>query len=388
MGQTALGIRDMATAVKDMGFETMEMSSILVVDDENGPRQALRMLLKEEHEVRLANSVAAAQQVVSEHPVDLVITDIRMPKQTGVDLLRWLKETHDDIEVIILTGYGQLETATKAVEYGAFAYLEKPFDNDTMLRFVREGLERRNREMERRRLEELALEANRFETVGRFISGILHDLGTPLSVIGSQIELITRTGPNDKTQHRLDMIMSQSQHCSELVRKAMSFLRYQKQSFTPLNLNEVAMACLEVARPVLAKQSVKVIQEFSPDIRSCSGDFVLVRQAVLNLIINACQAMEGGGKPCEVHVCTWEEDSKIFLSVRDTGPGVSPENRGRVFQTFFTTKASKGTGLGLAAVRNIMRRHNGTVSLRNVEGPGACFALTFPPSKTSDLLAN
>ena len=107
---------------------------VLVVDDENGPRQALRMLLKEQYEVFLAPDVPAALDIVDREPIDLVITDLRMPKRSGVELLREVKAAHPDVQVLIVTGYGQLETAMKAVEYGAFAYFEKPYDNVTKRR--------------------------------------------------------------------------------------------------------------------------------------------------------------------------------------------------------------------------------------------------------------
>src|SRR5690606_547027 len=91
---------------------------VLVVDDEYGPRKALRMLLKEEYDVHIADGAEPALEILRTEPIELVITDVRMPKVTGVDLLREVKEINADIQVIIITGYGQLETAMKAVEYG------------------------------------------------------------------------------------------------------------------------------------------------------------------------------------------------------------------------------------------------------------------------------
>ena len=154
-------------------------ASILVVDDENGPRQALRMLLKEEHDVLLASSVAEAMVVLAQTPIDIIITDIRMPTETGLDLLRKVRQHYPEVEVLILTGYGELDTALEAIEYGAFAYLEKPFDKDLMLQKIRACAEKHKQDQNRRALEYLALEANRFETLGRLVSGTLHDLGTP-----------------------------------------------------------------------------------------------------------------------------------------------------------------------------------------------------------------
>jgi len=357
---------------------------ILVVDDENGPRQALRMLLKEEHDVVLAGDVATAQHILQTNPIDLIITDLRMPRQSGVELLEWAKEAYPDTEVIILTGYSDLHTAMKAVEYGAFAYIEKPFDSALMLQYVTEALHKRHRELERRQLEELALEANRFETLGRFVSGMLHDLGTPLAVISSQAELIQAKSDREDVKQRIATVLTQTHLCSEIVRTAMNFLRHQKHRFVVLNLNEVAQTCLTVGQPLLVKNHVSVRPEFAEVISPCEGDSVLVRQAILNLITNACQAMENQTEPRELYLRTWQEEDQVCLSVGDTGPGIPPEHHDRIFHTFFTTKEDSGTGLGLAAVRNIMRRHSGEVILDEHETGGALFILKFRASRSPE----
>ena len=111
------------------------------------------MLLNGEYEVLLASDVSKALKILQEDEVDLIITDIRMPQQSGVDLLRTVKENWPDIQVIFLTGYAHLDSAMKAVEYGAFVYLEKPFDNEMMLKYVRSGLEKGRQERERRIME-------------------------------------------------------------------------------------------------------------------------------------------------------------------------------------------------------------------------------------------
>ena len=363
--------------------ETETRSTILVVDDENGPRQALRMLLKENHEVLLACNVAEAQEILASHPVDLVITDLRMPRQSGVDLLKWVKESAPDIEVIILTGFGELDTAMKAVTYKAFAYIEKPFDNDELLAHVQGALEQRQHDKERRRLQDLALDANRFESVGRFVSGILHDLGTPLSVIGSQVDLIVPKEGLASLERRLDLIRSQSEHCNTLVRKAMGFLRHQTNAFSMLGLNDIVESCLDVAKPVVMRQGIRVEKDLATDIPVCYGDLVLLRQALLNLIANACQAMETQQEPRAIYVRTWAENGSICLTIRDTGPGVVPELKTKIFEAFFSTKGDKGSGIGLAAVSSIMTKHNGRVTLEDVDGPGACFKLVFPAHRNA-----
>jgi two-component system, NtrC family, sensor histidine kinase HydH len=351
---------------------------VLVVDDENGPRQALRMLLKEHYDVELVSGVAAALETLRRQPVDLIITDIRMPHQSGVDLLRQAKEFDPDIQVIILTGYGELETARKAVEYGAFAYLEKPFDSDSMLLYVESAVRKHREEQERRTLEHLALEANRFETLGRVISCMMHDLGSPLTVIESTVELMLACSDIATDERRLHTLLAQVRHCNEMVRSTMGFLRSDQNEIGRFSLNEVVETCLDVAHPFLRKQRVTIARDLSMDLPMCPGDLTLVRQAVLNLITNACHAMEGQATPMTITMATRRVDNGACLSVLDSGPGVEPENRERIFDTFYTTKGDKGTGLGLTVVRYVMDKHGGSVMLMPPANGGAEFVLIFP----------
>ena len=360
--------------------------SILVVDDENGPRQALRMLLKEDHDVHLASDVRTALEVLEAETIHLVITDIRMPQQTGVDLLLLVKELHPETQVIILTGFAHLDTAMQAVEYGAFAYLEKPFDNETMLRHIHAGLEKRRHEKERQILERLAIEANRFETLGRMISGMIHDMGTPLSVVGAQIEMLLSKPNRNDLNDRLSTMHSQIKHCGEMVRSAMDMLRCEVRPMAPFMINDIIDLCLDVARPLLHGQRVEVTCNLGSEIPSLIGDPALLRQAVLNLVTNSCYAMDGQEKASELTLSTWQDGERVYLSVRDNGPGVPEEFEDQIFDTFFTTKGNRGTGLGLAVVQNVMGRHNASVSVSNHAHGGAQFTLCFPVPSCEEIV--
>jgi signal transduction histidine kinase len=362
-------------------FDFNTHPKVLIVDDENGPRQSLRMVLKEEFDVRLATGVDEAMSLLKEETVDLIITDIRMPHKTGMDLLREVRDLYEDIEIIILTGYGELDTAMKAIEYGAFAYLEKPFDHGTMMEKVHECMAKRRLEQDRKAMESLAMEANRFETLGRLISGTMHDLGTPLSVLGTHLEMLIADPTPESFDKRLGTMESQVRHCTELVRSTMNFLRHSPNEQTPFDINSAVQVCIEVANPLLTRHSIQVHTELSPDISICIGDFVLVRQALLNLIYNACQAMEGQSTSREILIRTCCEDGSLVLTIEDTGPGIPEQSQKRVFHTLFSTKGKMGTGLGLSVVKSVMQQHGGAVSLEQDEDNGARFKLTFPGRK-------
>ena len=372
----------METARKHGDFKTVRTANVLVVDDENGPRQALRMVLKEEYHVLMADCVSAALDVLQDNDVDVIITDIRMPGGTGLDLLRKVKELDDRIEVIILTGYGELDTAMDAIEFGAYAYLEKPYDSEVLVEKLENCLAKQKREAERRAMEYLAMEANRFETLGRLVSGTMHDLGTPLSVIGTNIEIMQATLEDERTNKRLNTMCDQVRHCNDLVRTTMNFLRHSKGERDQYCMNSVVNLCLDVAKPTLRSGTVAVVTELDKELPSTLGDMVFVRQAVLNLINNACQAMEKQDSPRQLRIQTTCKDGKwIELTVQDSGPGIPTDQQERIFETLFTTKGDDGTGLGLAVVRNVMEQHGGTVYLDRSCTSGARFVLNFPVTK-------
>lgn len=355
-----------------------EKPNVLVVDDENGPRQALRMLLNEDYTVHLACNVSTALEVLQSGPVDLVITDISMPKRSGVDLLREIKSSNPDVQVILFTGYGQLETATKAVEYGAFAYVEKPFDSEEMLRIVRAALDKSSSERRRRELERIALESNRFETLGRLVSGMMHDMGTPLSVLNSQLELVRMKNQDAALTERLDSMYSQVQHCYEMVRATMDYLRSEPDRNAPWRLNNVIAQCNEIANFLVREHRVEVELNLGDGLPEVTGDMMLMRQAVLNILTNAVQAMQDQEGPRRILIETWHDDRFVYLAVGDTGPGIPAEERQKVFRTFYSTKGKSGTGLGLSVVRNIMEQMGGRVFAEQSPLGGARFVIAAP----------
>jgi len=309
-----------------------------------------------------------------------------MPRKSGVELLEIIKKTYPETQVIILTGYAHLDTAVQAVEFGAFAYIEKPFDNSNMLKHVQAGVKKFQQEHEYRVFEKLAVEANRFETLGRLVAGIIHDMGTPLSVLGSQLEMIMRKPDRDDIEDRYRTMDGQVRHCNDLVRTVINFLRSDDKPLAPFYLNDIVETCLQLGHPVLRTQKINVTKDLMTDIPPIIGDMVMVRQAVLNLITNACHAMAKQDHPQEITIRTWVENEDVCLSVADNGPGVPQQHRDKIFDTFFTTKGNKGTGLGLAVVRNVMRHQKGGVTLDDSQSGGAQFTLSFPIPKKEEIV--
>jgi signal transduction histidine kinase len=244
---------------------------------------------------------------------------------------------------------------------------------------VRAAHNKYRQEKERRMFEKLAMEANRFETLGRLVSGMMHDMGTPLTVINSHIELLLMKSDRDDLVKRLETMKSQVQYCADLARSTMNFLRQGSQGAAKANINDVINTCLKVAAPLM--RETRAMLEAKLDASAVTAVFepVLMRQAVMNVITNGCQAMASQTTERKLYVETFIADGQACIAIEDTGPGVPEKIRESVFETFFSTKGQGGTGLGLGVVRNVMRRFGGTVKIETAKyGSGARFVIRLP----------
>ena len=128
-------------------MEQKRKTRILVVDDEEGPREALRMILKDDYEVYTAGDGEEALKKVLEKDIDIVAMDIKMPKTNGIELLQNIKKSVPDVEVFLITGFPSVATAVNAIQSGAYDYVVKPFDRDAVQAIVRRGINRRSQNM-------------------------------------------------------------------------------------------------------------------------------------------------------------------------------------------------------------------------------------------------
>src|SRR5215468_10545875 len=181
---------------------------ILVVDDEMGPRESLKMILNPYYTVHVAERGGQAVEMLGKFPVDLVTLDLKMPGLSGIHVLEKLKEYDPDIEAIIITGYGSLDTAIEVLRLGAFDYISKPFDVNHILSLVRRGLERRNAKSKLRQVK------------SDFLSNVSHELRTPLSVVVGFVYLLLNQvigKLSEEQQKVLETVYRNSEELLELI---------------------------------------------------------------------------------------------------------------------------------------------------------------------------
>jgi signal transduction histidine kinase len=238
-------------------------------------------------------------------------------------------------------------------------------------------VEHRETEAEASRLQEQLRHAERLATVGQLSAGVAHELNEPLGAILGFAELVSQSsGLPDQAARDVDRIIKAALHAREIIRKLMIFTRQMPTRKAPCDLNQVATEGLYFLASRCEKEAIAVVHQLEDALPPVMADPSQMHQVLVNLVVNAIQAMPGGGT---LTMATYSGPGKVFLRVTDTGIGMSPEVQRQLFVPFFSTKdVGQGTGLGLAVVHGIVTAHGGTVTVRSEVGRGSSFEICIP----------
>lgn len=395
--------------------------TLLVVDDEEGPRQSLRMVFRNDFNVHTVDNGEKALAYARTHIVHIAILDIRMSGSTGIEVLQGLKEIDRRIEVIMLTAYETLETARQALRLGACDYLSKPFDLSTVrntaaralhLRKISDtlaGTAERLAELNNR-LGDIALREEMARTTNEIYAGVIHDLNNPLTVITGYVQLLEERLKNvsflhgdnlEKIRATIDYIGKQVGTCTAIASRYLRFINKNDAPGRQLPINQIIddLQALLKAHPEVRfnRLSVKPL-----DIdRTPLIDATDLIQILLNLTINAFQSTDRKQTVWVVADAldrapdfTLPLDSAtefllgrdrfkhtgpvISLSVLDQGNGIPPETLPQIFEPYFTTKSRTGTGLGLAIVARLVQSHGALLHLKTRPNEGTTVTLYLP----------
>jgi two-component system, cell cycle sensor histidine kinase and response regulator CckA len=242
---------------------------------------------------------------------------------------------------------------------------------------------------ETKRLERQFQAAQRMESVGTLAGGIAHNFNNLLTgILGTVSLLLMDMDPGDSTYRKLKKVEEYVRNGVDLTRQLLGFARGGKYEVKALDLNEVVKKTTAVFAQT--KKEIVIHREWEPHLWPVKGDEGQIEQALLNLYVNAWQAMPGGGDlyiktenilldRTRLRNYTIEPGRYVQVSVRDTGIGMDPETQERIFEPFFTTRGiGKGTGLGLAAVYGIVKNHGGFIHASSEQGRGSSFEILFP----------
>jgi two-component system, sensor histidine kinase and response regulator len=397
--------------------------TLLVVDDEDGPRQSLRVIFKDEYDLLLAEDGPTAIELAQKHDIDVAVLDIRMAGMSGIEVLERLKYVNPDIEAIMMTAFETTDTIRQALRLRACDYINKPFDLATMRSAVSQAMQRRTLESEinssAEKIQELIseLQNQRVEeqiakTRGDIYASIIHDINGPLTVISGFVQVLNqrlnRTAfmeveDLEFVKHRLGIVTRQTANCIEISRRYLQILRDKPGQNAPrVSVKQLLDDLDQLVRvhPSLLENEFDIIPFGEGVGVKVNGTDVI--QILQNLAVNAFQCtpqphrVEIGGEVLQtpldlttfkdgpndrlLNVESMENTAPLVkFWVRDTGPGIPAEVLPKIFQPYFTTKGPReGTGLGLNIVQRLIKEGNGALHVRTQTGEGTTFTLYLP----------
>jgi len=239
---------------------------------------------------------------------------------------------------------------------------------------------------EKARAEAAMANAQKLESLGVLAGGIAHEIRNPLSSINISISSIERAcrasgGIEPETRERIGLVLEQMRLAAAKMGAVVQRVLDYSKPFPPrkesVDLNGVIESAIRFSLSTLRKQEIPVFRDLSPSLPPCRVDAQLIEQVLVNLITNACQAMEGspGGKRLEISSCV--QDGRVVVLVSDSGPGVPPALRERIFEPFFTTRKD-GSGIGLSFSHRIVADHGGSLRVEESRWGGARFRIELP----------
>lgn len=222
------------------------------------------------------------------------------------------------------------------------------------------------------------LQAGKLAAVGQLVSGVAHELNNPLMVVAGEAELLARLGDDGRLAERVRAIHRGAMRAAHIVRELQTFVRPQPRAIAPLDVSAVVERVVALRAEGLRVGGITLVREIAPGLPKVMGDATQLEQVVLNLLLNAEQAVRDTAEP-RITVRLGAALQRVALVVADSGPGIAADVLPRVFEPFFTTKAvGEGTGLGLSICYSIVQAHAGRITADSVPGRGAVFTVELP----------
>lgn len=372
---------------------------ILIADDNDFYRCMLAATLTEwgYDVVTAAEGVTAWQALQDADAPKIAILDWVMPGLDGLEVCRKVRAVPAVVPtyIILLTAKGGRENIITGLESGADDYINKPFDREELHARLQVGLRivalQGSLAARVSELEAALSGAQKMEAIGRLAGGVAHDFNNLLTVIISGTEVLLGGSLQDERQRDLlQMIKQSGERGAALTRQLLAFSRKQVLAPVALDLNELVANIEKMLRRLIG-EDIELTTSLSANLYTVKADPGQVEQIIMNLVVNARDAMPGGGK-LTIHTsnATLDEVSSsrlagsspgdhVVLTVTDTGCGMDQATRARIFEPFFTTKeVGKGTGLGLATVYGVVQQSGGSIDVESEPGHGATFRIYLP----------
>jgi signal transduction histidine kinase len=374
--------------------------TILIADDDPQIIQRVGDVLRPQFRVLTAQTVAQAMQHLRGDDVHIVMTDRKMPDMSGVEFLHLLHDRYPHVVRLLFTAFSDVNGMIEAINQGRiYRYVTKPWADDELRSVVLQAAERYDLLAERKRLSDelksrnLELEAanarlresDALKTA--FIQVASHELRTPLAILRGMAHLAATTAGSDY----LPRIRDSAERLGRLVDQLVTMLSLNRIGKPierrPTEINVLLTSAADDVRPFVDLRHQTLTTNFSPDLGFADIDPAQIRDAINQLLLNAIKFTPDNGS---ISLTAQRDDYGITLQVTDTGIGIDPESRARIFEPFFTAfdvsrHASgqfefnrRGMGLGLSIVKEFIDLHGGSIQVESEVGKGTMFMIRLP----------
>jgi two-component system sensor histidine kinase/response regulator len=364
----------------------IEMSNILVIDDEEAMRDScMQVLAREGYRVETAGEGETGLRKLKELKPDLVLVDLKMPGISGMEVLNKVRDIDPNIISVVITGFATIDSAVESMKKGAYDFLPKPFTPDELRIIVRRGLDKKRLAVE---AETLRKEKKNMED--NFITMVSHELRTPLADIRQYFEAIL-SGITDELKEKqkkmLERVGDKIDVLLKLISDWLDMARIKEgeivKKFKPLNISSILKDVVGYMTPQAEMKKIDLKTNISNKLKKVMGDKASLEIMFTNLISNGLKFNREGGS---VFIKEGEQDDSITVEVSDTGIGIDEDDLPFIFDEFFRVKNDKtrnidGTGLGLSIVKKIVEMHSGSIKVESNSGKGSTFFINLPKLK-------
>ena len=350
---------------------------LIVEDNPDFVANLTEILMDLGHQVRSADSCKKALELGRDW-VQVALVDLRLPDGDGTRLAEELKSENQDCEVVLLTGHASVESAAAAVRAGVWDYLIKPCATPDLLATLAKALRHVDAQVERRDLARRAQRAEKLAAVGTLTAGLSHEIRNPLNAAALQLTVLERRlrklepVMQPPLLEPLTLVRDEIRRLEHILQDFLQFARPAHVTMRPVAIDDLLTRVVALLRSDAERRQIEL--ECQTRQAGASGDADQLRQVFMNLTLNALDAAGRGGK---VRVENFVDADGSHIYVDDSGPGVAPDQRDRLFEPFYTTKA-QGSGLGLPISHAIVSQHGGRIELGRSALGGARFEVVLP----------
>jgi len=367
-------------------------NKLLLVDDEKDIRDVLHLSLSDMgYEVFEAENGAEALRIFKEVHPSIVLTDIKMPRMDGIELLQKVKYDNPETEVIMITGHGDMDLAVKSLKYEATEFITKPVNVDALeiaLRRARERILTRQKLKEyTESLETLVREKTELQShlssLGLMIGSISHGIKGLLTGLDGGMYLLDSgfaKENRDQIKEGWEVVKLMTERIRKMILDILFYAKERDLKWERVDALSFADEVAAVVESKIKKQGIEFAKDFSPKAGELEIDAGYVHSALINILENAVDACtrDESKKSHKIVFGVREHQDHIVFEVFDDGIGMDTDTRQKLFTPFFSSKGNKGTGLGLFISNKIIEQHGGRIHVKSTTGQGTLFRISIP----------